>query len=93
MIVGIIYCELHIPAAGSLKEKRSVIKSIKQRIRNKFNVSVAEVGFLDKWQRAALGIVSVSSDKNHIDAIHDNIEKFIASDFRVVLTRWEVRYT
>lgn len=48
MIIAVIYFEIHIPQAQSLKEKRSAVNSIKKKIRNKFNVSVAEIDFLDK---------------------------------------------
>jgi len=92
MIVGIVDIEMHIPQAGSLKEKRSVINSLKSRIQNKFNVSIAEVDYFDKWQRAAFGLSTVSTDKSHIDSILSEIESFIAHDFRVVITAWNVRF-
>ncbi len=92
MIVGIVYVELFIPQAGSLKEKRSVIKSLKSRIQNKFNVSISEVDFLDKWQRAAFGISIVSTDKPHLDSIMRSLETFIEGEYRVLPTRWEVRF-
>lgn len=92
MIVGIVYIELHIPQAGSLKEKRSVIKSLKNKIRNKFNVSVAEVDYFDKWQRSALGLSVISGDKAHLDSTLDSIERFIAGDFRVIPVGWDVRF-
>ncbi|MFC1554111.1 DUF503 domain-containing protein [candidate division KSB1 bacterium] len=92
MIVGIIYLELLIPHTGSLKEKRSVVNSYKKRIQNKFNVSIAEVDFQDKWQRAALGISFVGNDKAQLDSLITKLENFTESDFRVTLTKWEVRY-
>jgi uncharacterized protein len=52
--------ELHFPEAQSLKAKRMVVKSIKERLRRKFNVSVAETGYLELWQRAELAVVAVS---------------------------------
>jgi hypothetical protein len=63
MIVGVCSVELHFPGAQSLKEKRQVMRSLTARLHQKFNVSVAEVGGLDKWQWAELGIACVSNDR------------------------------
>jgi uncharacterized protein len=63
MVVGICRIELHIPESGSLKDKRQVIKGIKDKIRNKFNVSIAEIDNNDLWQRASLGVSVISNDR------------------------------
>ncbi|HVP57357.1 MAG TPA: DUF503 domain-containing protein [bacterium] len=63
MVVGTCKVTLYIPDGGSLKEKRLVLRRIKDRVRNKFNVSVAEVDDCDLWQRSTLGIATVSKDK------------------------------
>ena len=60
MFVAAAKVELHIEGAHSLKQKRGVVSSIKQRVRNKFNVSIAEVGGQDTWQIAVLGMAAVS---------------------------------
>tara|TARA_B100000315_G_C14207382_1_gene420464 strand:- start:152 stop:433 length:282 start_codon:yes stop_codon:yes gene_type:complete len=91
MVVGIIYFEMYIQQAQSLKEKRSIIKSLKQRIRNKFNVSVSEVGYLDKWQRSAFGLSLVDSSSSHLNSSASKIESFVAQDFRIQVTHWEMR--
>jgi len=65
MIIGACTLELHIPGNGSLKGKRRVIKSLMARLRNEFNVSVAEVGAQDLWQSAIIGVVCVSSDQRY----------------------------
>jgi len=65
MIIGSLLLDIHIPTAHSLKEKRSVVKSVLQRLRNEFNVSTAEVGEQDRWQIAQLGVVCVSSDRRY----------------------------
>lgn len=65
MIIGSLALELFIPTSHSLKDKRSVVKSILQRLRNEFNVSTAEVGQQDRWQIAELGVVCVSSDRQY----------------------------
>ncbi|MEZ4753920.1 MAG: DUF503 domain-containing protein [Bdellovibrionota bacterium] len=72
--IGLLMVDLHIPGAHSLKDKRMVIKSAKQRIRNEFNVSVAELGEQDKWQRALLGIVMLSGDKRFVEAALSKIK-------------------
>lgn len=62
MVVGSLTLQLFIPAAHSLKEKRSVIRSVIARLRNEFNISVAEVAEQDRWQLAVVGVACVSSD-------------------------------
>ena len=63
--VGILTVELHFPENGSLKGKRQVLKSIQQRLHNKFNVSVAEVEHNDLWQLAGIAICTVATDSQH----------------------------
>ena len=70
---------VHIPQAQSLKQKRAVLKSLKERVRYKFNVSVAEVGGLDKWQRAVLAFAIVGNDKRHMDSCLQSLKSFIES--------------
>ena len=69
MIVGICRIELHIPESNSLKDKRQVVKGIKDKIRNKFNVSIAEIDNNDLWQRATLGVSIVSNDKKFANQV------------------------
>ena len=83
MLVGICQLELFIPESGSLKSKRFVLKSLKTKIRNKFNVSVAEVGGNDKWQRTTLGIAAVSNERKLIDGMFSKIIDLIYMDGRV----------
>ena len=67
MVIGILKVTLYIPESGSLKSKRRVLRSLKDRLRNQFNVSVAEVEHHDLWQKTAIGIALVSRDRNHAD--------------------------
>ena len=67
MTVGTCRVELQIPANASLKGKRQVLRSIKDRVRNRFNVSVAEVGYLEEWQRATLAVACVSNEAKVVD--------------------------
>ena len=79
MVVGVCTLELEIPSSHSLKDKRRVVKSLTTRVRQIFNVSVAEVDSLDAWQQATLGIVCVSSNANYargmLEKVIDNIER------------------
>lgn len=63
MIIGICRITLFLPSCHSLKEKRSIVRKIKERIKQKFDCSVAEVGHLDKWQLAQLGIALATSER------------------------------
>ncbi len=78
MIIGLLSVELFIAHAQSLKDKRMVLRSIKDRLK-KFNVAVAEVEHQDVWQRAGLGIVAISTTTEHVDkelaAVADEIER------------------
>lgn len=67
MIVGLCRIDLFLPESRSLKAKRQVIKGLKDRIRNRFNVSVAEVEHQSLWQRATLGLAMVSEEKGYVD--------------------------
>jgi uncharacterized protein YlxP (DUF503 family) len=66
VVVALLSVELHVPGARSLKEKRMVVRRIKDRLK-KFNVAVSEVDHQDLWQRAGLAVVTVSSDQQHAD--------------------------
>jgi len=77
MVVGAAQVELHVHASRSLKEKRSVIRSIVRRIRNEFNVAVAEVGGQDTWQWAVLGLAAVGHDATSVRAVLERAIDFI----------------
>jgi uncharacterized protein YlxP (DUF503 family) len=71
--------DLHIPAARSLKAKRSVVKSIVEAARHRYGVAAAEVGFQDQWQRASLGFAAVGSEASHVIDVIDEVERFVWS--------------
>ncbi len=73
MFIGVCTIELHVPDSGSLKTKRQSLRSLKDRIRNKFNVSVAEVDNNDLWQKASLAVAAVSNDKAHLNQMMDHV--------------------
>ncbi|UCE05810.1 MAG: DUF503 domain-containing protein [bacterium] len=83
MFIGVGQVEIYIPESGSLKSKRFILKSIKAKIRNKFNVSIAEIENNDKWQRSSLGLAVVSNERKMVDSTLNQIINFIENDFRV----------
>jgi uncharacterized protein YlxP (DUF503 family) len=91
MVVGLLSIEMHVPGARSLKDKRHALRRIKDRLK-KFNVAVSEVEHHDLWQRAALAVVTVSSDQAHADrelaAAADEIERVEPG----LITRAEVEF-
>lgn len=83
MFVKLLTIDLFIPGCSSLKEKRFVLKSIKTRIRQRFNVAVSEVDFQDKWQRCRLGVVTVGPDKTFVDASCDKVIRLLQREHRI----------
>jgi uncharacterized protein len=79
MVIGVRSWELHLPGAHSLKEKRSVLKSVKDRLHNQFNVSVAETAHHDVWQRAELTVCLVATDRRQADAVLGKVDAYVAS--------------
>ena len=75
MPVAYLTLELRIEAAHSLKDKRQVVRSLKDRLRNSFNVSVAEMDVTDLWQRATLGVVSISDSRDYLEGLMRNVER------------------
>jgi len=89
MTVGTCRVELRIPGNNSLKGKRRVVKSIKDRIHGRFNVSIAEVDHLDDWQRATLGIC-VSNDPRFVDEILSKVVNLIEGDADALILDYEI---
>jgi uncharacterized protein YlxP (DUF503 family) len=77
MIIGVSQITLHLPGSHSLKDKRQIIKSVMARVRNRFEVAIAEVGEQDRWQIAVLGITCVSNSGQHADEILGHVQHFI----------------
>ena len=77
MIVGICRVTLRLPENASLKGKRQLLRSLTTRLRNKFNVAVAEVGDNDRWQIATIGVSCVSNDARHAREMLDRVVAFI----------------
>jgi uncharacterized protein len=77
MTVGILQLELFIPASNSLKAKRMVLHSVKARLRNSFNVAVAQIDDEDKWQKTTLAVVGVERDRRNMNATLSSVVNFI----------------
>lgn len=78
MVIGVRSWDLQILGAHSLKEKRSVLKSMKDRLHNNFNVSVAETAHHDLWQRAELTVCLVAADRRQADSVLAAVDAFVA---------------
>ena len=84
MPIGLLTLEIYIPEAHSLKDKRQVLRSLKDRLRGKFNVAVAELEGQDSWQRSVVGIVSLSNNNSHLEQslrnVLDDSERLLGRD-------------
>jgi len=75
MFVGIVRIELHLPGAASLKDKRAVVRGLKERIRRRVSAAVAEVDHQDLWQRAALGVAVVSAERRQVGELLQSLRR------------------
>lgn len=80
MHVGVARVALQVAESSSLKDKRTVVKSVVQRVRNRFNVAIAEIDTQDTWQLITLGIVCVSDDPRHANEMLSKVIDFIESE-------------
>jgi uncharacterized protein YlxP (DUF503 family) len=90
MVIGTLEVEILIPGADSLKAKRMVLRSLKDRVRGSFNVSIAEVANQDQWQSASLAIVTVSSDRQFANEVLSKVVRFIEREHRLVLEHYQL---
>lgn len=89
--IQLLIVRLHIPAAQSLKDKRMVIRSIKDRARAKFNVSLAELDHQNKWQVSTLGFIMIGSDHRHVQSALQNLLTFIGRNPAVDICESEIQ--
>lgn len=90
MFVVCAEVQLYLAESQSLKDKRQVIKSLKERIRSRFNVAVAEVEHQELWQRATLGLAVLSTEARHARQSLDEVVRFIEQDLRVQVVDCEI---
>jgi uncharacterized protein YlxP (DUF503 family) len=89
MIVGVVSCELHLPESRSLKDKRRVVKSLVERIFQRYRVSIAETAFQELHQRAEISIAVVAQKESEIQKLMEHIRDLLDSQPEVYLTRWD----
>lgn len=83
MAIGVIVWDLEVTGAQSLKEKRSAVKSLKDRLRERFQVAVAETDHQDLWQRAELTACTVSAERRQAERVLQSLDDFVGADGRV----------
>ncbi|HEU5311723.1 MAG TPA: DUF503 domain-containing protein [Candidatus Eisenbacteria bacterium] len=91
MRVGTLRLELFLPASDSLKAKRSVVNRVKERVRTRFNASIAEVGGQDLWQRATLGVAIVGSEPSVLDKVLHDILASVEREDRLSVLDYQIQ--
>lgn len=92
MLIGICTIDIIVIGSGSLKGKRQVVKSLKDRIRQSYNVSIAEIDNHDLWQRVTLGIACVGIDKKHINSVLDRTVNFLQKNQSIQLLDYAINF-
>jgi uncharacterized protein YlxP (DUF503 family) len=92
MIVGTIRITLHFPESHSLKEKRKILLSVKDRIKNKFNVSVAELEDNDLWQKSVIGVAVISNDQAHANSVLSSVSDMVSGRPDLIVTDIEMEW-
>lgn len=87
MVIGLSVWELHLAGCGSLKEKRAVIRSLKDRLHRQFNVSVAETDFQDIHQRAELSACVVATERRHADSVLTSADRLVEAQTEARIVR------
>jgi uncharacterized protein YlxP (DUF503 family) len=82
LVVGVIVWELEVYGAQSLKDKRRVVKSMKDRLQSRFHVSAAETRHQDLWQRTEIAACVVSGEPRHVDEVLDSMDRLVTGDMR-----------
>jgi len=90
MIIGILQLELYLPGTSSLKEKRMILKSLKDRTRKAFNVSISELDEHDKWQKAVIGIAAIGGNKSTINSLLDKVLNFVEKIRDLQISNYEM---
>ncbi len=89
MFIGVLNVVMYLSEPQSLKDKRRIIKSLIERLKNKFNIAVAEIGDLDSWNNCRLGLVCISNEAAHADSMMASAVNFIESRGTVEITSIE----
>ncbi len=89
MFVGVVRFELHLPASTSLKDKRAIVRGLKDRIRARLSAAVAEVDHQDLWQRAALGVAVVAGESHRVDELMQQVRRLADATAGAELIDWQ----
>jgi uncharacterized protein len=92
MMIGMLVIDLFNEQFHSLKEKRQLLSSLKKRLKNKFNIAIAESDYQDLWQKAQIAVVSLGSSRAIVDHTFKEIEDFIFLNYAVQITQMKIRY-
>jgi uncharacterized protein YlxP (DUF503 family) len=92
MMIGMLVIDLFNEQFHSLKEKRQLLSSLKKRLKNKFNIAIAESDYQDLWQKAQIAIVSLGASRAIVDNTFKEIEDFIFLNYAVQITQMKIRY-
>jgi uncharacterized protein YlxP (DUF503 family) len=92
MVIGFLCLEIHYPYSQSLKEKRKALNSLKDRIRQKHNVAVAELDYQDTWQRTKIGVVTLNSQKSIVEQLLQKILLDAEQNAMGVVTSSQIDY-
>ncbi len=92
MIIGLLTLQLHIPASESLKDKRMVVKSLIDRIRNRFNVSISEIDAHDLWQRSVIAIAMVANQTLIIQKVFEKIRNIFIQETSIEVLNCDIEF-
>ncbi len=88
MVVGVVVCELHLPGARSLKDKRRVVKALIERIHRRYRVSIAETGYHDLHQRAQFAVAVVSNGEAELENLLESLRRMVEGEAEAILLQW-----
>lgn len=90
MTIGLLVIDVLMDGAFSLKDKRSILKRIKKKLRDNFNIAISEIDYQDIWNESKLAIVTVSSDSKHVDMLLQKVLTFVEDDANVELLKYSM---
>lgn len=92
VVIGTLQLDLHFPRPQSLKEKRVLLKSLVDRVRKQFNVSIAEIDGMDLWQVSSLVLAAVGGETRHVNQILDHVVEFVRSEREMEITKQHMEF-
>ncbi len=92
MVVGLLQLDLHLPLAQSLKDKRSVLKRLKDQLRGRFNISVAEIEPNEQWQRATVGVAMIAEERSYAQGVLRQVAEWVESTRLVNVIQTDEEY-